>query len=664
MKVLISSLFIVLLFSGCAEKKFNVFRNINSFDISYQSKNNNNSVEKVNFNKASNKKNLKKNRIKLTNVINLNNNINKVFNIKIKKEINNNKNFYALSVENIPIPDFIKLVFGQILKYNYNISSSVEHLKKTITLKMNKKISEKNFIDIVTKILNENGVVFNKINGVYFFKLGQVRQIKKISDFIYYGRYLPSNLPNNAIITVIVPSYYIDLTNIQWMIQRFFLSKSAYIFNYREQHVMFITDKVENLRKALNFINMIDVPVLKKKIVTIIHLKYISVNKFITRLDKLLPATGIKIARNLDDLGILLTPIPELNSVLVVSDKKSWINVVKFWKEKLDTLNLNSKTPQIFIYMPKNRDANELATLIKQLFKSNKNKLEVISDEKRNRLIIYTLPKEYQQIYTMLQKLDVIPKQVLIQVTIAEITLKNSLQYGFEWFLQNHLHTIKLGTLGNLGIGSGGLVGSVINTSKTFQALLNMLAQKNLINILSSPKILVLNNQSASINVGTQVPVLSSSTTAQSTQTGATTVTQSVSYRNTGVILNVKPVIHSNGVVELKISQTVSAPQPNNTSNISSPIILNRTINTDVILRSNQALLLGGLIRQSTGKTINKVPLLGDLPILGNLFKTTSYSKEKTELIIIVKPIIVNSYQEGNEITQEFKNLIIKTQNY
>ena len=663
--IIVSSFLVVFFISGCAQKKFDVFKDINKFDISYKSNNKLHSSEIVNFNKNNKSKNIQTN-LKLQN---LENNINKKFKIKISKEINkNNNNKYALSVENIPIPDFIKLIFGQILKYNYNIDSSVEKMKKTVTLKMNKRLSEKDFIAIVQKILNDNGVIFKKTNGIYFFKKGQVKTINKLSDYIYYGRNLPSDLPNSEVVTVIVPSYYIDLGDIDWMLKRFFLSGKSYLFNYREQHVMFITDKVENLKKALNFINMMDVPVLKNKLITIIPLKYIDVNTFIKRLDTLLPTTGIKIAKNLTDLGILLTPIPELNSVLVVSDKKEWINVIDFWKNKLDTIDINSKTPQIFIYMPQNRDAKELADLIRKLFKNtDKNKkatLEVISDEKRNRLIIYTRPKEYKKIYVMLQKLDVIPKQVLIQVTIAEITLKNSLQYGFEWFLRNHMKTASIGTLGNLGIGSGGIIGSVINSGQTFQALLNMLAQKNLINILSSPKILVLNNQTASINVGTQVPVLSSSTTAQSTQTGATSVTQSVQYRNTGVILNVKPVVHSNGVVELKISQTVSDPQPNNTSSISSPIILNRSINTDVILKTNQALMLGGLIKQSTGKTINKVPFLGDLPFIGNLFKTTYYSKEKTELIIIVKPIIINSYKEGNDLTNKFRNLIINTQNY
>ncbi|NPA45431.1 MAG: hypothetical protein GXO49_07850, partial [Chlorobi bacterium] len=525
---------------------------------------------------------------------------------------------------------------------------------------------------------NSNGIVINKKNNIYYISRGKAKKVEKLSNYILYGRIIPKKISPMQKITVIVPSYYIDLTKIEWMIKKFYLSSNAYIYNYRKYHVLFITDNVENIKKALAFIDLMDVPTMKHKYTSIIGLKYIDVESFMKRLKELLPASGVNIANDLNDLGILIKPIPELNSLLLVSDKKKWISLVDFWKRKLDIIDVDSESPQIFIYKPRNRNAKDLANIINKLFtdiklspvskkkskqktqKTTTNKFKVINDEERNRLIIYTTPKKYKEIYKMVKKLDVLPKQVLIQVTIAEITLKDALQYGFEWFLQHQGATnYSIGTLGNLGIGSGGLIGSVINSDQTFQSIMNFLAQKNLINILSSPKLLVLDNQTASINVGTQVPVLSSSTKSTNTDTGSTQLTQSVEYRNTGIILNVKPTIHSNGVLSLKISQTVSDPQPNSTSDISSPMILNRTLNTNVILKSNQALLLGGLIKQTVGKTINKVPVLGDIPILGNLFKTVSYSKDKTELIILVKPIIINNEKDGDDVTKSFQKLIL-----
>jgi len=667
MKVKVSFLILIaiLFMSGCSYKnhpKPKLFEDMNKFDINQNFISNVKRNEEINFN--SNISKIKHNKNNNHPPIIKTKNIFEKYKIEINK--NNDKKEISINVENMPIPEFIKFVFGEILKYNYSISDDIANNKKTITLKMTEKVNKKEFFNIVKNILNSYNIKIVKENNIYYFKRGKSEKINKLSSYIYYGRNLPKNLNDNDIITMIVPLYYIDPTNIDWMLKRFYLSPNAYLFTKRDQYLMFITDQIKYIKKALNFINIMDIPTLRNKYTDLIKLKYIDVESFIKRLNELLPASGVPIAKNIKQPGVLIKPIPELNSFLVVYDKKEWLNIINYWKNKLDILDVNSKKAQIFIYRPKNRDSKELSKLIKTLFSKNTDKktkstFQVINDETRNALIIYTTPSKYKEIYEMLNKLDTLPKQVLIQVTIAEITLKDSLQYGFEWFLQHNGNiNYSIGTLGHLGIGGGGLVGSVINSDKTFQSILNFLAQKNLINILSSPKLIVLDNQSASINVGTQVPVLTSSTKTQSADNTTTQTTQSVQYRNTGIILNVKPTVHSNGALTLQISQTVSDPQPNNTSDISSPIILNRSLNTKVVLKSNQALLLGGLIKESKGRTINKVPLLGDIPFIGNLFKTSSFSKDKTELIIIVKPIVLSNTNEANMITNQFKNLLLK----
>jgi len=665
-------------FGGCAyNNQPTVFENMNKFNLHQNFKQSLNSEEEINIEKKE-KENKPKTLSSPPIVQPVN--INSKYSIKIEKANETNKNI-ALNVENIPLSDFIKLVFGQILKYNYSISQDVEKSKKTVTLKMSEKVSQKEFFNIVQKIINSYNFVIKKENDIYYIKRGRAKKVQKLSEYFFYGRDLPKNLSDNLTITMIIPSYYIDFANVEWIIKRFYLSPNAYVINLRAKHVLIVTDQVSYIRKALAFINIMDIPTLKSKITSIVELEYIDAGDFLTRLKELLPSTGIPVANRLNDLGVLLKSIPELNSLLVVSEKREWLDAIRYWKERLDIIDVNSEKPQIFIYKPQNRSAKDLEKLIKELFSKivttedkngkklkksskyiTKNELKVMYDDGRNSLIVYTTPSKYKQIHKMLKKLDTLPKQVLVQVTIAEITLKDSLQYGFEWFLQhNGSSTFSLGTLGNLGIGGGGLVGSVINADQTFQAILNTLAQKNLINILSSPKLIVLDNHTANINVGTQVPVLTSSTTAQNTATTTTQVTQSVQYRNTGIILNVKPIIHSNGTLTLDISQTVSDPQPNNTSNISSPIILNRSLKTNVILKSNQALLLGGLIKENSGRTDNKVPFLGDMPLVGSLFKTRSFSKEKTELIVIVKPIILSNTNESQEITEKFKQLIINS---
>jgi len=287
--------------------------------------------------------------------------------------------------------------------------------------------------------------------------------------------------------------------------------------------------------------------------------------------------------------------------------------------------------------------------------------LRVAADDRTNTILIVATPTKYKLVRSLLQELDKPPKQVLIKTTIAEVTLTGSLQYGIEWYIQNRFKkgTYTVSTLGNLGVAtSGGLVATYITDSKIFQALLNMFAQKNKVKILSTPTLLVLNNHPASIDVGTQVPVINSQATSINvpSTTGGAGIIQSVQYVNTGIILNVLPTIETNNLVNLKIYQEDSTAEPNNTSGINSPIILTRNINTTVVVPNGGTVILGGLISQQKGTGVSEIPILGDIPILGNLFKNTSINNTRTELIIMLTPYIITDTEEAQKITDEIKS--------
>ena len=254
---------------------------------------------------------------------------------------------------------------------------------------------------------------------------------------------------------------------------------------------------------------------------------------------------------------------------------------------------------------------------------------------------------------SLLKKLDVMPVQVLLEASVTEVTLTDTLQYGLEWFLKNtdHEQTSILQTLGGLGLGGGGLDASLITDSAKFQLLINALAKEDMINILSSPRVTVRDGKTASIFVGTEVPVITQEGTTPDIQTeGTSGIIRSVQYRSTGISLTVTPSVHANGVVTLEITQEVSEAQANTTSDISSPIILNRTITTEVVAADGQTVLLGGLIRENKSETVTKIPFLGSIPILGYLFKTTSKGFDRTELVIMVTPHIIRNTQQIDEM--------------
>ncbi|MFH1295684.1 MAG: type II secretion system protein GspD, partial [Bacteroidota bacterium] len=274
-------------------------------------------------------------------------------------------------------------------------------------------------------------------------------------------------------------------------------------------------------------------------------------------------------------------------------------------------------------------------------------------DGNRNALIIYATPKKYNSLESLLKKLDVMPVQVLIEASVAEVTLTDTLQYGLEWFLKNNdkKQTSIFQTLGGLGLGSGGLDASLITDSEKFQMLINALAQEDMVKILSSPRVTVRDGKSASIIVGTEVPVTTSeATTSEVTEEGSSGIIRSVQYRSTGVSLQVTPSVHAKGVVTLEITQEVSEAQSNTTSDISSPMILNRTITTEVVAGDGQTVLLGGLIKENKSETVTRIPLLGSIPILGHLFKTTSKGSDRTELVIMITPHIIRNTQQIDEM--------------
>jgi general secretion pathway protein D len=598
------------------------------------------------------------------------------------KKLDDNSKSIKLSVDNITIPKFTKLVYGQILGVNFVMDATVEHSQKHVTLNIVDEVSREVFIDIVEKLYESNGFYVEYSNHTFYIKKGKNKysDVQGLGSHILYGKSLPKNLKDDEVVSIFIPYHYVYLSRIKGMFKNF-LSKESYQKDFKEKNVYLIRDRVKNLRQVLRFIRTVDVPVMKKKITRLYKLEYIDVKTFYKTLEKVLPSSGIKIAKKLSDLGVILEPIENLNSLFVVSDKYSWIKTIEYWKRKLDVISVNNNEGTFFVYQPKNRISTELKKLLDGLASPKKglreetpkeekpiesfdtfdtlnmDEVRVIDDTNRNMLIIYATPTKYRLLLDMLKKLDVLPKQVLIEVTIAELTLKDSLENGFEWYMRNHSGTGVLSTIGGLGLGGAGLSGSIVNNTASLQLQMNYFAQKNLINILSSPKIVVVDNQSASLNVGTDVPILNSSSSTI-TGTGEQTLSQSVEYRKTGILLNVTPTIHSNNSLMLKIAQTVSEAQANSTSSISSPIVLTRNIDTSVVLKSGQTLMLGGLIRSNKSKTFSKVPLLGDIPYVGELFRTSQRSLDKTELIVLIRPIVLDNLNKANTITHTFVEML------
>lgn len=292
--------------------------------------------------------------------------------------------------------------------------------------------------------------------------------------------------------------------------------------------------------------------------------------------------------------------------------------------------------------------------------------VKVIADPDNNALLIMANAAEYEKIEEAIKKLDVVPRQVLVEVTIAEVTLTGALNYGLEWFFS----------------GNNGVTGMLFNSDSNYRALpsdptgtvtprmpfsavwrgstgnikavLSALANNTKVNIISSPHIMVTDNQVARINVGASVPVQGQSTITGTT--ASTAITTSVQYVDTGVLLSVRPHINAGGLVNLEINQEVSDVQPGvTTQGLNSPTINKRSAQTTVAVQSGDTMVLGGLIKDDKSDGSSGLPGLSEIPILGALFGTKTQSNTRRELLITITPRVVEDTSQAREVTAEFR---------
>lgn len=278
---------------------------------------------------------------------------------------------------------------------------------------------------------------------------------------------------------------------------------------------------------------------------------------------------------------------------------------------------------------------------------------KIVADEKNNALIIRARPAEYRKIEAALKKLDILPQQVLIEATIAEVTLNDNLQYGLQWFFKEHGMHSTLSTAASGALSSTFPGFSAVFGSSSAQAVLNALSDVTTVNVVSAPHLMVLDHQTAVLQVGDEVPIVSQ--TAVSTVTTGAPVVNSVQYINTGVIMKVTPRVNANGVATLEIDQEVSTPTSTTSSTINSPTISQRRIQTVVSVPNGQTLALGGLIQETKNNDRSGLPILSDIPILGALASNTSKSAVRTELLVLLTPTIVHDADEAREVTDELQ---------
>jgi general secretion pathway protein D len=308
--------------------------------------------------------------------------------------------------------------------------------------------------------------------------------------------------------------------------------------------------------------------------------------------------------------------------------------------------------------------------------------LRIVPDPGTNSLIIYGTVQEFQNIKNILKELDIIPRQVLMDVMVAEVSLTGSESFGVEYELFRKYNPSIFGqTFESQGAVRSGIfnqatrpatenspfaqflngISGVAGRGNTIRAFISALATDNRAKILSSPSVLATDNRPARIQVGREIPVLSSQ--SQSIVSADSPIVNSVQYRNTGVILTIIPQVNSQGLVNLQVKQEVSDVGAPSFGNTNSPSFTTRDAETTAVVQDGDTLAIGGIISDTTRRDRSGIPYLMDLPVLGRLFGTTNDTSDRTELVMLITPHVVRNRDEAQQVTEGFKEKIYGVRN-
>lgn len=311
--------------------------------------------------------------------------------------------------------------------------------------------------------------------------------------------------------------------------------------------------------------------------------------------------------------------------------------------------------------------------------------VQIIADEATNSLVIRASPQDYLQIRRIIDRIDTVARQVLIQVMVAEVGLSDKLQYGVEWWLKN----LKVSNNGKswasqAGLDTGlvapaatanpvttapadgvsaGLNYLIFNSAGDITGLFNLLATNTDVNILSAPHVLASDGKTAKIEVGSEEPIITQTVSVpNATTVGGTTTTtsNSVQYRPTGILLEVKPTINASGLVNLNMIQEVSSR--GNSVEIGGtfyPSFSKRKVSTEVTIEEGKTLVVAGLIQDRGDKSNQGIPLLKDIPVFGGLFGTQKNATDKTELLIAITPFVIRDKGEADRVTRAFRESLL-----
>ncbi len=602
-----------------------------------------------------------------------------------------------LNFENADVPAITRMVIGEILGLEFDIDPDI---KNTITFKTKVPISRQALLGEFQNVLADNNISLLEIN----------RRIYIMSEAKRYSDNTPrlhgtQKIGDKSVLPIQLK--YISATQIANLLQSVSTGE-AKIQADTTRNIIIVSGTPQDILTVHEMIKMFDVDWLAGMSFALFPLSVADAGTVIFELEKIFEQQDSALTN-----VFKFIPLERLNAILVISKQPLYFERIAQWIKRLD-MGEKQIGYGLHVYYLTNTKSSTVASMLQELFadggigisnkapeppkqtrsgprisnsnseskgrqnddqrddyydqKSHSNvasvntgNVKIIPDEENNALIIKSSATDYRMIEAAIKRLDLPPLQVMIEATIAEVSLTNELQYGINAFFDKEHFT---GNMNGSGVASKTATALIdkgfkfIFKNQDIMATLKMLKEKTDVKVLSSPYAMVHNNKTVDMKVGKQVPVISTETTSNAAA-DAPTVTN-IDFRDTGIMLTVTPRVSNDGKVTLDIIQEKTEADNAGNSNNSNearltPAFTDQKLNTIVTVQSGNTIALGGLISDTAEEGRSGVPLLMDIPILGRIFSTNTSTGTRKELLILVTPRIIKNDDDALLITDEFR---------
>jgi len=592
-----------------------------------------------------------------------------------------------LNADALPVNHFINLALGDVLGVNYIVDNDLSENSAPITLRVNKPVKASRMLGLVEEVLQVNGIALvreddlikvipaSKTNNQTPELLSQ-----SVEPMLRYGK-----------VAQIIPVYYLSINQASTMVSNLLREGGGgTVLVQTHLNSLMVVAKQKEIKRVEELLAKLDVPSKSASHMTLVTPRYKTAAMLAKELKAALDAASIPAVVGRGTHGVILTPVNS-EQLLISSSTKAWLRVAQEWIKRLDIPEKIEGKNGVYAYYMKNTKAADAWNVISTIFggkeakggssqpatkqnivesaqsngvkpgnigfqnlgSSNTGSMSVVDkdfrvviDNKRNAIIFQGQYTDYQRLIELLKFVDQRPRQVLLQATVAEVKVEDGYSFGTEFNTSE----------GDVTGGTNGLIQTVGNLTLNgvfgdFTAKFSAALDSGKAQVLSSPRIIAMDQEPARINIGEQIQVKTGEVSGGGDDATATITYQ---YVDVGITLDITPTINQNGLVELILSQEVSSQGGKSGDSIP---INRRSLQTRLLADSGDTVYMGGLISKDNNSSKKKVPLLGDIPILGGLFSYSEESQNSTELVLLITPYVINSRDEAQFYTKSFKQL-------